>query len=140
MPQVGETAREISAREWLNLKGSPTLTSLRGKVVLLEFWATWCGPCVEGIRHLNEIQHKYAGKEFQLLSFVEEGHQTMDRFLKKKKIEYPIGLESESLESYGISGIPHAFVIDQQGKIRWHGHTSAPELEQSISDALKEAR
>src|SRR5437762_471423 len=103
MPEVDASAPEISVKDWINLKAPLTLASLRGKVVLLEFWATWCGPCVQGIPHLNELQRKYAGKNFQLLTFVEEGHQTMDKFLKRTPVEYPIGLESTSLEDYGIS-------------------------------------
>jgi hypothetical protein len=54
----------------------------------------------------------------QLLTFVEEGHQTMDKFLKRHPVEYPIGPESTALEDYGISGIPHVFVVNQAGKIR----------------------
>ena len=137
VPEVGQPAPEISAQEWINLKAPVTLAKLRGKVVLLEFWATWCGPCVQGIPHLNELQKKYAHQEFQLLSFVEEGHQTMDRFLKRTSVEYPIGLESTSLEDYGISGIPHAFVLDRAGKIVWHGHPAGPELEQALETFLK---
>ena len=140
MPEVGQPAPEISAGEWVNLKAPLTLASLRGKVVLLEFWATWCGPCVQGIPHLTELHSKYAGKKFQLLTFVEEGHQTMDRFLKKTHVEYPVGLESTTLEEYGISGIPHAFVVNPAGKVIWHGHPAGPEMEEAISSALKGAK
>ena len=64
----------------------------------------------------------------------------MDRFLNKRRVEYPIGLESNSLEDYGISGIPHAFVIDQKGKIVWHGHTASPGMDDAISAAVNEAK
>ena len=140
MPAVGQPAPDISAKEWINVKAPPTLASLRGKVVLLEFWATWCGPCVQGIPHLNELRRKYAGRNFQLLTFVEEGHQTMDRFLKRNPVEYPIGLESTTLEDYGISGIPYAFVVNQAGTIVWHGYSAEPEMENAISSAVNEAQ
>jgi thiol-disulfide isomerase/thioredoxin len=102
----------------------------------VDFWATWCGPCVEGIPHLNELQRKYSGKNFQLLSFVEEGHQTMDPFLIKRHVEYPIGLESSSLVDYGITEIPEAFVIDQNGRIIWHGNSASSELDKVIAKAV----
>jgi len=140
MPAVGQPAPEISAKDWINLKTPLTLASLRGKVVLLEFWATWCGPCVQGIPHLNELHRKYAGRNFQLLTFVEEGHQTMDKFLKRTSVEYTIGLGSTALEDYGITGIPHAFVVNQAGKIVWHGHPAEPEMEKAISSALSDAK
>jgi thiol-disulfide isomerase/thioredoxin len=140
MPKIGEPAPEISAKEWINLKQPLTLARLRGKVVLVDFWATWCGPCIESIPHLNELHREYAGRNFQLLSLVEEGHKTMDRFLTKKHVEYPIGLESNSLEDYGITGIPHAFLIDQAGKIVWQGHSASAEMDKAISAALGEAK
>lgn len=136
MPDVGQPAPEIAAGDWINLKDPVTLKGLCGKVVVLEFWATWCGPCVQGIPHLNELQRKFAGKDFQVLTLVEEGHKTMDPFLKRNHPEYPIGLESTSLEDYGITGIPHAFVVDKAGKIVWHGHPAGPGLEGAISTAL----
>jgi thiol-disulfide isomerase/thioredoxin len=139
-PEVGQQAPQVSAKEWMNLSAPVTLMDLRGKVVLLEFWATWCGPCVQGIPHMNELQRKYAGKDFQLLSFVEEGHQKMDKFLKRTTVEYPIGLESASLEDYGISAIPHSVVVNQAGKIVWQGNTAEPEMEKAISSALGESK
>jgi len=60
----------------------------------------------------------------------------MDKFLKRTSVEYAIGLESTALEDYGISGIPHAFLVDQAGKIVWHGHPAEPEMEKAISNAL----
>jgi thiol-disulfide isomerase/thioredoxin len=136
MPKIGEAAPKISAKEWINLKDPLTLADLRGKVVVLDFWATWCGPCIEAIPYLNELQRKYSGENFQLLSLVEEGHQTMDPFLTKRHVEYPIGLDSSSLDDYGITEIPDAFVIDQNGKIIWHGNSGASEMDKVIAKAL----
>ena len=113
------------------------LGDFRGKVVLMEFWAIWCGPCCECIPHLNELQKKYAGKNFQLLSFVLEGRLTMDPFLKKRPADYPIGLESGSLQDYGIVGIPEAFVINPAGKVVWHGNSASTELDEVIAQAIR---
>ena len=61
----------------------------------------------------------------------------MDKFLKRTPVEYPIGLESTTLEDYGISGIPHAFVVNQAGKIIWHGHPAEAENGKSHFEVLK---
>jgi len=136
MPKIGESAPEISAKEWINFKGPVTLGALRGKVVVVEFWASWCGPCMACIPHLNDLQHNYGDKNFQLLSFVEEGHLTMDPFLKNRTVDYPIGLESGSLPTYGVGAIPEAFVIDPAGKVIWHGNSASPELDAVIAKAV----
>lgn len=136
MPKVGEAAPEIFAKEWINSKKPLTLAGLRGKVVVVDFWATWCVPCIECIPHLNDLQRKYSDKNFQLVSLVREGRQTMGPFLAKYQVDYPIGLECGSLDAYGITSIPHAFAIDQTRKIIWSGDASSPEMDKAIAKAL----
>lgn len=60
----------------------------------------------------------------------------MDPFLTKHQLDYPIGLDNSSLDAYGITTIPRAFVIDQNGKIIWSGIFSSPEMDQAIAKAL----
>jgi thiol-disulfide isomerase/thioredoxin len=136
MPAVGEKAPEISAKEWINSSKALTLAGLRGKVVAVDFWATWCTSCVEDISHLNELQRKYGGKNFQLMGLVREGHQTMDHFLTRHPIDYPIGLESGSLDDYNITILPIALVMDQTGKIIWIGDPASPQMDKVIAKAV----
>ena len=136
MPKIDEMAPEISAKEWINLQKPLTLANLRGKVVVVDFWATWCGPCIGSIPHLNELEHKYSGESFQLLSLVQEGHQTMDPFLTNHQVDYPIGLESSSFDDYGITAIPQVFVFGKSGKIIWSGDSASPEMDKVIAKAL----
>jgi len=137
MPPVGAPAPEIAAKEWLHADGAPTLAALRGQVVLVEFWATWCGPCVASIPHLNALQKKFGSRPFKLLSFTQQDRGIIDAFLRRTPMEYVIGTESEAtFERYGIIGIPAAFVVDKEGKISWEGHSGEPALEAAIEAAL----
>ena len=135
-PQIGEIASEISAEEWVNIDVPLTLTALRGRVVLLDFWATWCGPCINAIPHLNQIHKKYHEDAFQLLSLVVETRPFMEKFNQKHSINYPLGTNSSSFDDYGISGIPYAFLLDKAGEVIWHGHPDSGEVDRRISTAL----
>jgi len=137
-PEVGTLAPEISAKEWLNNPNVPTLASMRGKVVLVEFWATWCGPCVQGIPHLNDVQNKYADKGFTLLSFTEQSRRGIEEFAKLYKMTYAVGLESQdTFDRYGVTTIPQAFLLDKSGKIIWEGNSGDAALDGAVQAALK---
>jgi thiol-disulfide isomerase/thioredoxin len=137
MPKVGVAPPEISAASWLNIDKAPTLAGLKGKVVVVEFWATWCGPCVKGIPHLNKLHEEYGGKGLTILSFTDQSRQGIDNFRKNTPIKYIIGAGSELASDYGVSGIPHAFLIGKDGKLLWEGDPNDKDFDQRILAALK---
>jgi cytochrome c biogenesis protein CcmG/thiol:disulfide interchange protein DsbE len=98
-----------------------SLSGLRGKVVLLDFWATWCGPCRESIPHLVQLQKNYQEKGFQVIGLsVDKGDGSAVRnFVKSMGIPYPVVMTPEDVaRNYGVSSLPTTFLIDKEGKIR----------------------
>ena len=95
------------------------LSDLKGKVVLLNFWATWCPPCREEIPSMMKLNSFMAGKPFQIvaISIDEGGKPTIDSFFKETGLFLPTYLDASgtSSKSYGITGVPESFIIDKQG-------------------------
>ncbi len=98
-----------------------TLSQLKGKVVLLDFWATWCGPCRESIPHLIQLYNDYQGKGLELIGMdVDKGDvETVRKFVKSMDIPYPIVVASDDVaRNYRVNGIPTTILIDKEGNIR----------------------
>lgn len=97
------------------------LSDLKGKVVLLNFWATWCPPCREEIPSMMKLNSAMAGKPFQMVavSIDEGGKPTLEAFFKETGMSLPTYLDPSgaSSKSYGITGVPESFIIDKQGII-----------------------
>jgi len=123
-PPVGSRAPEVRARAWLNARGPTTLAGLRGKVVVVDFWATWCAPCRKSIPHIDALAKRWADKGLTVLSLTREDRRTVEQFFRPQNFEpsYTIGCGSNSSSAYGVRGIPRAFVIDPKGKVAWAGH------------------
>jgi thiol-disulfide isomerase/thioredoxin len=140
-PEVGKAPPEIKADGFMNLKGAaPSLASLKGKVVVVEFWATWCPPCRKSIPHLMELHEKHAKNGLVILGLTDEDKATVEPFIEKMKVNYIIGYGSKTGDEYGVRGIPTAFVVGADGKLVWHGHPMKPEFEKAIEDALAAAK
>ena len=118
-PVVNQKAPPIQVSEWLT-----TSPSYNGKPVLLEFWATWCGPCRMTIPHIQEIYNTYTRRGLVVISITDEDRDTVTPFVEGMKMTYPIGLDLAQAASraYQVRAIPSAFLIDKNGVLRWSGH------------------
>jgi thiol-disulfide isomerase/thioredoxin len=106
------------------------LEAYRGKVVLLNFWATWCEPCIEEIPRFAEWQRKYAGRLQVLGVSMDDEEAPVRTAYRKYGLNYPVVMGDEKLgEAYGrVLGLPMTFLIDPDGKIRYQ-HEGAADLE-----------
>lgn len=95
------------------------LSELKGKVVLLNFWATWCPPCREEIPSMMKLNKTMTGKPFQMVavSIDEGGKQAIEAFFKETGFSLPTYLDASGAgaKAYGITGVPETFIIDKQG-------------------------
>ena len=130
--KVGSSAPKLAVGEWV--KGTPVKIG-DGKVHVVEFWATWCGPCRMTIPHLTELARKYKGKaDFTGVSVWEEGTNVpaqVKKFVKEMgaQMDYHVARDDAKgttaktwMDAAKQDGIPTAFVVDKKGKIVWIGH------------------
>ena len=105
-----------------DLSGAPvSLASLRGKVVLLNFWATWCGPCRAEMPHFIEWQQQYGALGLQVVGVsIDDSEPPVRAFARNLRLNYPVVMgDGRLVEEYGgILGVPVTFLIDRQGIIR----------------------
>src|SRR5262245_19843259 len=116
------TATNAPQFSFTSLEGKTVaLKDLGNKVVIVDFWATWCPPCREEIPHLNELYSKLKGRGLEIvgISMDTDGTDGVKDFAREYKIQYPIVMGDEKMaESFGgIVGLPTTFIIDRNGRI-----------------------
>jgi thiol-disulfide isomerase/thioredoxin len=116
---VGKPAPALSVKKWLTTSGS--IEKLKGKVVLVDFWATWCGPCMQALPHNNDLLEKYEGQGLAIIA-IHDGSSGTERapgVVQQLKIKYPLGIDDgRSVKAWNVGFWPTLALIDRQGKLR----------------------
>lgn len=114
-------------------------TSLRGKVVLMDFWGTWCPPCRASVPALRNLSKKYIGKPFQLLSVSSDDDEDVWKtFINAEHMDWSqyIDLQGEILHAFKVDSFPTFVVLDKDGVIRFRQSGEGPETEMELEDAI----
>lgn len=129
-PRLGEPAPVLSFEETINgsADGDTAWAGLEGKATVLEFWATWCAPCVQVIPHLNELADDLSEHDIRFISVTDEEERIVASFLESIPISGLVGLDLDRsvFTDYGIQSIPATFLVDREGVIQ--AVTNAHEL------------
>ena len=123
------------------IDGAPmVLADLRGQVVLIDFWATWCGPCTTQFPHLNEWHAQYAQQGLRIVALSDEEPDLVREYVKATQLTYPIGLDPDSRirAAYLVPGMPTTVIIDRAGVVRYIavGTSDPAEVEAVIKKLL----
>ena len=131
---VGDPSPGLKISKWI--KGDPVSAPLKDKVHVVEFWATWCGPCRAGMPHISELQTKYKD-DVAFIGVTREDEKTVRGFLGKQSnhggtwndvIQYRLALDAGDwtntnyMRAAGQNGIPCAFIVGREGIVEWIGH------------------
>lgn len=117
--KIGDKAPPIKVKEWI----TPTLTDIKhfqGKTIIVYFWATWCGACMEGVPTLKRINKNY---DIEILALSQDkSSRVVYDFVKREKIKYHVLMDYGSVDKYMVRAYPTIFIIDENNKIVWYGH------------------
>ncbi len=143
-PKAGIAKQNLLAPDFVlpQLDGTPLrLSAYRGKIVLLDFWATWCDPCREETPHFVELQQKYADRGLQIIGIsMDDTSEPVRDFYQQFHINYPVVMgDAKTGEAYGgVLGLPIIFLLDRDRRIvaKHMGSTKPETFDQEIAALL----
>jgi thiol-disulfide isomerase/thioredoxin len=145
-PLVGDPAPDVVFASVTEEGGTLRLSELKGQVVFIDFWATWCGPCQGPMASLNDLAREkadeWAGKVTLLGASIDDARETVLRHIRRKKWtdvkQYWCGEDGPENPAtvYGVRGVPTCFLIGRDGRILWSGHPAQIDKHKKIEEAL----
>jgi thiol-disulfide isomerase/thioredoxin len=133
----GQPAPKLALKGWINAEPM-TLKKLKGKIVVLDFWATWCGPCLASIPHTNELMEKYADQGVVIIGVcAKRGAEKMADTVKQRGIKYPVAEDTGTIAAYKANSYPDYYIIDRNGVLRW-ADIANRDVEKAIKILLEE--
>jgi len=141
--QIGDAAPPLSISKWAK-NGPVDLSEGKGKnVYVVEFWATWCTPCLKSIPHLSELQRKYKDKNLVIVGITDEAMTKVKPFIDKMgaQMDYTVAIDKDEqtynayMKPFDVDGVPEAFIVDKEGRLVWHGE-HMEELDRALEQVL----
>lgn len=120
LPALAQAAEPAPALELPTQEGTVSLEDLKGKVVLLDFWASWCGPCRQSFPWMNDMQAKYGDQGFEVVAVnLDQDENAAATFLDQIPANFTVAYDAEGKtpEAYEVMGMPSAYLIDRNGNI-----------------------
>ena len=118
----GQPAPALAVGGWIN-SNPLTLADLKGKIVVIDFWATWCGPCLASIPHNNALQKKYVGQVVFIGVCAPRGGEKLAATVSQRGIEYAVALDNgkkgDTFAAYQADSYPDYYIIDRKGNLHW---------------------
>lgn len=144
---TGQPAANFTLPDLRDTNTQQQLSQYRGKVVLVDFWAAWCGPCRKSMPMLEELYQKHKDSGFTILAIsLDDSIQTATRFASQFQTTYPLLIDSQAdiADLYQVIGMPTSYLIDRDGKVIWKHQGFKPadmkKISQQVETALNEGK
>jgi len=133
---VGEDAPDFQVTD---IRGrSVRLSELKGRVVLVNFWGTWCGPCRMEAPELVRLHERLGGQPFELVAIaVGDERDAVARFAREKRMAFPVALDTGQSLSYRVHAVPTSVLVDSQGRVAQVMRGYAPEVIDELEGTIK---